>query len=54
MTRNFSFAVAYKGKKTDHKRMIFRACQDQYDALQRANNFEWSNPLYLLTDIREE
>jgi hypothetical protein len=53
MVKNFSFAVAYKGKKTA-KRMIFRACKDRDDALQRANNYEWNNPLYLLTDCREE
>ena len=50
---NFSFAVAYNGKKTA-KRMMFRSCVDQYDALQKANTYEWNNPKYLLTDVREE
>lgn len=50
---NFSFAVQYKGRKTA-KRMMFRACKDQYDALSRASGYELRNPLYLLSDCREE
>ena len=50
---NFSFAVAYRGKKTA-KRMMFRSCKDQYDALEQANKYEWEFPLYLLTDCRPE
>jgi hypothetical protein len=50
---NYSFQVHYKGKKTA-KRMMFRSCKDQYDALQQANDYEWKNPLYLLTDCKAE
>lgn len=53
MVKNFSFAVTYKGKKTA-KRMMFRACTDQYDALSRASGYELQHPLYLLSDCREE
>lgn len=50
---NFSFQVHYKGKRTA-KRMMFRSCKDQSDAIARANDYEWSNPQYLLTDCRPE
>lgn len=51
--KNFSFAVQYKGKRVA-KRMMFRACSSADDAMQRANEYEWKNPLYLLTDCQEE
>lgn len=53
MVKNFSFAVTYNGRKTA-KRMMFRACADQYDALSRASGYELRNPKYLLSDCREE
>lgn len=51
--KNFTFAVRYKGKHVP-KRMMFRACADEYEAIRRANEYEWKNPLYLLSDCREE